>query len=169
MPPLHQSFLGLKFDCVSELAAIDLIVSLSANRKFSYIVTPNVDHVVRLHKFASDPGLWPAYERANLRLCDSRVLAILAKISGIDLTVVPGSDLTALYVQQNQSHSRIAIVGGDEGIKRGLESRFPNHAWYQHIPPMGILGNDVAQRQIIQFVENCPAQVFLFAIGSPQS
>lgn len=167
-PPAVR-FLGIRFDPIDEQGAIDQILGLRNGPAFSYIVTPNVDHVVRLHGQDSDSQLWMSYRDATLSLCDSSILAGLARIAGLRLSLVTGSDLTRRLLSSEAALERIAVVGGDDLLIEDLCALFPATQWYHHAPPPGVLHNARAQLEVIDFVESSPAEVTLFAIGSPQS
>jgi len=72
---------------------------------FRYVVTPNVDHIVTMHR---EPETYKAnWDGAWLSVCDSRILQLLAKFSGLEMPVVPGSDLTAyLYLYLRRQPAR---------------------------------------------------------------
>ena len=163
-------FLGLGFHPLDQRETLDCIAALAAGDGFSYVVTPNVDHMVKLHEAGAAPELRNAYENADLRVCDSRILQALARRSGIKLPLVTGSDLTAALLQQaNDRHWRIAVVGGDPALLRELEGRYPAVIWSLHQPPMGVRHDPDAQLAIARFVEQGGADIWLFAIGAPQS
>lgn len=166
-------FLGVDIVPVDLTAAMKAIGKMARQDRFSYVVTPNVDHLVNLYPKQLEPKhqlFREAYDAADLTLCDSRILKALARLSGIDLTVVPGSDLTAsLFDQQLASGDRVAIIGGDEKLLDDLKKLHPRPAYFQHVPPMGVLNKPDNMREIIHFVENIAADYILFAIGSPQS
>ncbi|TCJ34976.1 WecB/TagA/CpsF family glycosyltransferase [Frankia sp. BMG5.11] len=143
---------------------------MAGSSSFSYVVTPNVDHLVQLHRRRSDAELWLSYRSADVCLCDSRILQTLAKSSGIELQLVPGSDLTAsLLKQAPERQQTVAVVGGDAEMFASLEGLFPDRTWHHHIPPMGVRSNPAAQEGIIEFVEATAADATFFAIGAPQS
>ncbi|MEZ5734637.1 MAG: WecB/TagA/CpsF family glycosyltransferase [Novosphingobium sp.] len=169
-PRARASFLGLKFDRLDQAEALAEIGRLAGATGFHYVVTPNVDHLVRLHAPDAGPALWQSYLTASLCLCDSQILRLLARWSGIDLDLVTGSDLTASLLERGLAVSPdIAVIGGDSGLVDALAMRFPAYQWHHHIPPMGVREDRLAQQAIVEFVERCPAAIFLFAIGSPQS
>jgi exopolysaccharide biosynthesis WecB/TagA/CpsF family protein len=163
------SFLGIRFDQGDEQEVVDTILALRHRPTFGYVVTPNVDHVVRLHARRGDAQLWASYEAAALSLCDSRILLGLARVAGLRLSLVTGSDLTLKLLQQSGALDRIAVVGGDDQLIKDLTRLFPASEWYHHAPPYGVLYNSRAQLEIIDFVESSPAEITFFAIGSPQS
>lgn len=161
-------FLGLHFDDISEMRALDEIALLVGKHAFSYVVTPNVDHVVALNK-TLDVILSNAYAHADLTLCDSRILSLLAQRSGLKLDAVPGSDLTRNLLELRGRSWRCAIIGGDAILHRQITDLYPQHKWTFHQPPMGIRRDKVARQEIAEFVENADADIIFFAIGAPQS
>lgn len=171
-PAIRAEFVGLEFDQIDEAAAVDVCVRLAHQPRFTYIATPNVDHIVRLHA-ATPPAtaeLWRAYRDAALRLCDSRILQLLARWSQVDLIVVPGSDLTAgLLKDPRLAGMRVALIGADSDAHQWLVRTRPDVTFVQNIPPMGVATNLAAQDAIIDFVERESADIVLFALGAPHS
>ena len=167
------AFLGLRFAIASETGARDWVVNRSRAAAFSYLVTPNVDHVVRLHRALQGPDgdvLLHAYQDADLTLCDSRILALLAGWSGIELPVVAGSDLTALLLATPlPDGTRIALVGGDDAQREWLAKARPETQLFHHAPPMGLRTNSAAQVAAAQFVEESRPHLTLLTVGAPQS
>lgn len=161
-------FLGLHFDDLSPSAALGAVKQLASQRKFSYVVTPNVDHMVALNR-SSDATLRTAYDNADLTLCDSRILSQLARRSALDLAAVPGSDLTRQLLDAKGAHWRCAIIGGDTALHADIQRLYPQHSWTFHQPPMGVRRSPAVRLQIAAFVENADADIFFFAIGAPQS
>lgn len=150
--------------------AIEIILTLASQHDFSYVVTPNVDHMVRLHECnAERQELWQAYLRAELCLCDSRVLAALASASQIKVSVVPGSDLTAALIERPLNKMKIALVGGDPSQAGWLRRHWPGAQVVQHIPPMGLRNSQDARIAVAEFVEHVHADIVLLTVGSPQS
>lgn len=166
----RTAFLGLLFEQANQRDALDIVAALSQVNGFEYVVTPNVDHLVRLHSAEAPSELWKAYGEAALCLCDSKVLKILARLSGTTLTVTPGSDLTVSLLEHDlKRYPHIAVIGGDKQMFETLKRTYSACQWHQHIPPMGIMNDSSAQDQICKFVEQSCANLYLFAIGSPQS
>lgn len=172
-PPRSLAFLDLEFSGLSFEQVLEAVAERADRPCFSYMVTPNVDHLVKLRAKAEQSALEAfrdAYDAAALRLCDSRILAGLAKPFGIILPVVPGSDLTAaIFRKRLVRRSRVAIVGGSTDTIPRLEKLFPGIDFAQHIPPMGMLSNPAAMKEAEDFVSRCRAGLVLFATGAPQS
>lgn len=166
----RTEFLQLHFDTLDQDAALQAVQQAARRDGFAYLVTPNVDHVVGLSRGSDDALIRAAYERADLVLCDSRILQMLARMSGIALPLVTGSDLTARMLDLvDQPGTGIAVIGGDAALMVGLQRLYPAITWCQHVPPMGVRRNPDARRAIAEFVERSEACYFLFAIGAPQS
>lgn len=166
--PRKTRFLGLDFDDLDQNGALREIRNLEAQNGFFYVVTPNVDHIVQLHE-ADDPILSDAYQNADLTVCDSRILASLARRVDIALAAVPGSDLTREYLRSGPKGARLAMIGGDPAIQRQIEERYPDFDWLFHQPPMGVRRDPGARLKIAEFVEKADANIIFFAIGAPQS
>jgi N-acetylglucosaminyldiphosphoundecaprenol N-acetyl-beta-D-mannosaminyltransferase len=166
----RPAFLDVRFDRFDEDRVLSQLSQITNEQTFAFVVTPNVDHIVRLHSSDRDPVLWQAYRSAFLCLCDSQILRFLARCSGIPLPLVAGSNLTAHILKDERFKSRaFAVIGGDRDLLDRLEAGDPERRWYHHAPPMGIRTDRQAQLALIDFVENCPADIHFFAIGSPQS
>lgn len=161
----RRAFLDLDFDLMTLDDTLRWIAARGPNAPFAYVVTPNVDHMVRL------PGLEgplrAAYREADLCLCDSRVLARIARACGVALPVVPGSDLTArLLGEALTEDSRVLLIGGEPGDADLLAARYPHLRFRQHVPPMGLRHDAAARRRALNAAAG--AEVILLAVGSPQ-
>ncbi|WP_225883355.1 WecB/TagA/CpsF family glycosyltransferase [Sphingomonas aliaeris] len=126
-------FLDMAFDRLDFEAMVAWLERRRAGDRFAYVVTPNVDHIVQI---AGDPvNLRPLYDDATLRLCDSRVLAKLAKLRGIDLPVVPGSDLVvALFDRVLAPGDRYCLIGGSDELAKRLRAKYPDLDQVHHAP-----------------------------------
>ena len=168
-PESAVHYLDVAFD---GRGADDIVAALArrpGDLPFAFVVTPNVDHLIRLHGEGRDPRLASAYAGAGMCLCDSRVLARLAAWAGISLPVTPGSDLTARILSEVvRSGDRIAIVGGDAEMLSLLRADMPDVTFVQHLPPMGLRTNMVALADAARFVADARARFAFLAVGSPQ-
>ena len=102
--------------------------------------------------------------------CVTAILRALAKLKGIDIETVPGSDLSAsLFRDIFRAGHKVAIVGGDADTISGLQLRYAGPDYVQHIPPMNILANPPAIDAVVKFIGDERADFTLFAIGAPRS
>lgn len=167
-----KRFIGIDFANLTYEKVAEKLAGLSRSGDFSFVVTPNVDHIVMLHDSEGEASsdFRAAYAAADLRLCDSRILQALAKSRGVDLSVVTGSDLTAyLFENGHFIDKKVALIGGDGSMVDELKERYPGIELVQHIPPMGIMNNPVAIAAIEDFISGAEPHFILFAIGAPQS
>jgi N-acetylglucosaminyldiphosphoundecaprenol N-acetyl-beta-D-mannosaminyltransferase len=166
----RTDFLGIQFDRLSTGEVLEELARRSAACPFSYVVTPNVDHVVRLHEpNETDKALRAIYADADLCLCDSKVLKGLARLRHVRLPVTPGSDLTArIFEQVLRPGDRVAIVGGDAALVAELRARYPAIDFVQLIPPMGLRRDAAARRAAAEFIVRSRARFTFMAVGSPQ-
>ena len=166
-------FLGLRMARLSLNQAVDSVMSGADSGTYTYVVTPNVDHIVQLNQSRSDSrvaAFAEAYAAAGLVLCDSRILQRLARLSGLALPVVPGSDLTRAMIEDPRMTGRtVAIIGGSSTLVMALKSLVTDIRFTQLRPPMNVLANDAAMADIERFVADQQAGIVLFAMGAPQS
>ena len=160
------SFLGLRFDAGSiDEVACNILSETDDN--FRYIVTPNVHHMVRL---LEDPAtMRPLYERAWRVFCDSRVLSRLARVSGIELPVITGSDLTADLIKRAAKRGlTIAVIGPTEAACARLQERYPGLSIVSNTPKMGFIRSEFEIRKCVDFVVKAQAPLVFLALGRPQ-
>ncbi|MFZ5707799.1 MAG: WecB/TagA/CpsF family glycosyltransferase [Pseudomonadota bacterium] len=164
-----MEFLGLRFDPAGAAQMRAILRARTKDDRCAYIVTPNVDHVVRLADLPCDAPEWAAYREAGWCLCDSRILSFLARLWGMRLPVVTGSDLTAdLFDTIAVAGDRVCVIGGQAADIGRLASLFPGLDLVQHIPPMGLRHDAAARAQAADFAVASQARFTLLAVGSPQ-
>ncbi|HET6308998.1 MAG TPA: WecB/TagA/CpsF family glycosyltransferase [Rhodopila sp.] len=161
------TLLGLGFADLTVAEAAARIAARPAEAPFAYVVTPNADHLVRLSR---DGGLQRIYHEAALCLLDSRVVAGLARVLGLQAPgVVPGSDLTVhLLTRHLRPEERIAIVGLAPAWLPALVARCGLAPPLHYNPPMGFERDPAAFAATVAFVRNNPARLVFLAVGSPR-
>lgn len=162
----HIWFLNSAFDRISFDTAVQRITERDPSKPFEFVVTPNVDHLVRLRR---DGVLAPLYAQAWLTVCDSRVLEMIAAMSGEKVDLTPGSDLTErLFETAIQPDETVTIIGGSASVVEGVKARYglTNVRW--HEPPMGLKDNPKAIAECAKFVAKNPARFVFLCVGSPQ-
>jgi exopolysaccharide biosynthesis WecB/TagA/CpsF family protein len=160
--------LGLDFDDLDLGAAAAMVAARPAGAPFAYLVTPNADHLVRL---ARDPARYgPLYRDAAWRLLDSRVVARLARLLGLQAPpVVPGSDLTArLLAGAIDPDTPLAMLGGSAATAAAIAARYGLRALRHHDPPMGFDTDPAAFEAALRFVEASAARFTFLCVGSPR-
>lgn len=163
----RTDFLGVGFDPLSLADAIAWLAARDAASAFGYVVTPNVDHMVRLADAPTE--VRDAYAQAALCLCDSRVLAKLAALCGIGLPVAPGSDLTAaVFMGLLDPADRLCIVGGEPADIARLRQLYPAIAIDHIDAPMGLRHDAAARERVAREAVAVGARITLLAVGAPQ-
>jgi exopolysaccharide biosynthesis WecB/TagA/CpsF family protein len=163
----RTEFLGLCFDNLDTEGAIGWIRQRTSESPLAYVITPNVDHMVRLPRLGR--VLRRVYRQADLCLCDSRVLAKLGRMAGVELRVAPGSDLTKAVLEEVlEEGDTVCLIGGAPTYGGRLAELYPHLRIVQHIAPMGLLHNPAARAAAITAAEKAQARIILIAVGAPQ-
>jgi exopolysaccharide biosynthesis WecB/TagA/CpsF family protein len=164
---LDARFCGVAFSGLDVESTLRYLESRTARDPFAYIVTPNVDHVVRLWR--AEAPVREAYEDADLSLCDSRILGGLARACGVSLPIVTGSDLTAILFRYFLGpYDRIVVIGGAPELVAQLRRSYGLREVRHHNPPMGFIRDPKAVAAAAEFIERWPARWIFLAVGSPQ-
>jgi exopolysaccharide biosynthesis WecB/TagA/CpsF family protein len=149
-------------------ATFSAIAARFPSDEFAYVVTPNIDHVIRLHENA-DFGV--LYAGASYVLLDSRLLANLLRLTtGMRVQVCTGSDLTSeLFTQIIRPDDVIVLIGSSDGQAAQLRERFGLRGLRHYNPPMGFIKDAKAVEACLQYVEsNSPFRFCFIAVGTPQ-
>lgn len=165
--PRSYSFLGTQFDPLTPMQTLARCKWITAQHGFRYIVTPNVDHIVRL---AKEPEIFkPLYETSWISVCDSRILELLANFSGLPLRAVPGSDLTGqLFDNVITVNDPITVIGADTEIIAGLKKIYGLHKIHHYEPPMGLRNKPDEIAKTADFIAAHPSRYVFICVGSPQ-
>jgi exopolysaccharide biosynthesis WecB/TagA/CpsF family protein len=171
--PTRREFLGLRFDRLSADELVDLLRQASHNSSFSYVVTPNVDHVVRLSRSGTSAAggeeLAAAYAESSICVCDSRILQRLGRLVGVRLPLVTGSDLTVRLFRDVISEGDIVgLIGGTNDVVAALRASLPSVSFLHHAPPMQMLEKPQAMSAAVRFACSHPFRFLFIAVGSPQ-
>jgi exopolysaccharide biosynthesis WecB/TagA/CpsF family protein len=157
----------LHFDNYDVAGFADVAAGFAQDR-YGYVVTPNADHLIRLHGDASFRALYAA---ASYILLDSRFLSHVLRITrGIRLPVCTGSDLTAkLFSDVISSDDPLVLIGGTDKQARELGERHGLRRLAHFNPPMGFIRDPEAVEACLRFIEaHSPFRFCLLAVGAPQ-
>ena len=144
------------------------LVSMFGSERYGYVVTPNVDHVIRHYE---DSHFRSLYAQATYVLLDSRFLAhTVGLVKRQVLRVCLGSDLTTAVLESVIKPNDVAVlVGGSADQARILRERYRLEALLHIDPPMNFVRDPAAVEACLQEIEAVGAFRFCFlAIGSPQ-
>jgi exopolysaccharide biosynthesis WecB/TagA/CpsF family protein len=144
------------------------IVAVFGTERFGYVVTPNVDHVIRYH---DDAQFRELYAHAAFVLLDSRFLAhILGLLKLRRHRVCPGSDLTTAVLENvAKSNDAIVVVGSSAAQAEEIRARFAFARLHHIAPPMNFIDDPEAVETCLREIEAASPFRFCFlAVGSPQ-
>jgi len=160
-------FMGAIFDPLTPMQTLQRAKWMTTDHSFRYVVTPNVDHLVRL---AREPEVYrPLYEASWLSVCDSRILEAMAKLSGLPLTAVPGSDLTQqIFDNIITANDPITVIGADREIVNRVKAMYGLTKVNHYMPPMGLRHKPDELAACARFVSENPARYVFICVGSPQ-
>lgn len=159
------------FDDIPIEEAVKTIETLSKNEDgFSYVVTPNIDHLERLTKSTASSPFYQAYNNAALTLCDSRILSKLLLLAKKPIkSVIPGSDLTAYLFNHSLTETdRIIVFGCEEKEITALYQQYPSLNIRHINPSMGFIHKKDEVAELIEQIKAIKAHYIFLAVGSPR-
>lgn len=136
--------------------------------RYGYVVTPNADHLDRLHR---DVSFRTVYADAAYTVLDSRLMSHWLRLTrGLRLPVCTGSDLTAeLFAKAIDSDDAIVLIGGSDRQAAQLTERYGLTGLSHFNPPMGFIHDPSALEACLRYVEaHSPFRYCLLAVGAPQ-
>jgi exopolysaccharide biosynthesis WecB/TagA/CpsF family protein len=163
----NTATLSLRLDDY-DLADFLRIAASFGRRRFGYVVTPNVDHLLR---YWEDLSFRELYAQADYVLLDSRVLAqMLGLVRKGRPRVCTGSDLTAgLFNEVIAPDDDIVVVGGRVCQTQALARRYRLRSLAHVNPPMGFAYDEASLETTLRFIEaHSPYRYCFLAVGSPQ-
>ena len=156
-------------DMAGALQTIDRLISGGGKH---FVVTPNVDHVVRLHEDAEFMGI---YRRASLVLADGMPVIWASKLFGKPLKErVAGSDLMVpLCKLAAEKGYSIYLLGSDPGVGEicagKLKEMFPSvRVAGIYSPPYGFEKNEEENRKIVRQINEAKPDILFVALGAPK-
>lgn len=146
---------------------------LLKNLKSGVVITPNVDHLVKLQK---DKEFYYIYQQAEWIICDSKILYFLSKLLKNSLPeAIPGSSFfTAFYeYHKDDQNCKIFLLGAAEGIATKAMERINNKVKRKivvgaHSPSYGFEKNEQECEELIRIVNESKANVLLVGVGAPK-
>jgi exopolysaccharide biosynthesis WecB/TagA/CpsF family protein len=137
------------------------------------VVTPNVDHLMKLQK---DESFYEIYRRATHKVLDSRVIYYLLKLTNSPIKgVIPGSELLPAFYSfhRNNPNIRIFLLGGmnrtAEKAKAVINKKVNREiVTGAYSPSYGFEQKPEENSQIIEMINNSNANVLIVGVGAPK-
>jgi len=163
--------LGVPFHQVTLPGAVDRIESMVAERGVHYVVTPNVDFLVKAQR---DDTLWRILVNADLVLCDGKPIEWASRWLGGPLPGrVAGSDLVpALLTRAAEKGWRIFLLGGGPGAAseaaRRIAAAHPSLPKVAHYSPPVAPLEKMNDEEIARRVRAARPHILLVCLGCPK-
>lgn len=166
------NFLNIKVDNLTMSEAIERIDKLILKKKPSYVVTPNVDHIVKLE---SDIEFQEVYRDADLILTDGMPLVWISKLKGSPIKEkVSGSDLFPKICELSAIKGyRIFLLGAAEGIADKaackLREKYRNlNIIGSYSPSFGFENSPEEINKIIEIINKAKPDILAVGLGAPK-
>jgi exopolysaccharide biosynthesis WecB/TagA/CpsF family protein len=138
-----------------------------------FVVTPNVDHLVKLQK---DQELVNAYQEADYRVCDSKIVEKTCALLGTPIKEkISGSDLFPAFYEYNKDNEdvKIFLLGGQTGIPEQAKNNINTKVGRKIIidalsPSFGFEKDEAECLAIVERINQSGATVLAVGVGAPK-
>ncbi|HOO80325.1 MAG TPA: VanZ family protein [Lachnospiraceae bacterium] len=170
--PRRRKFMNLCLDDISFEDAVERIGDLAKSEGKHYVVTPNVDHVIKIE---NDIEFRRLYEDADLILTDGTPLMWIADSLGYPIKEkIPGADMLPRVCEMAAKKGyTMFFLGAGEGIAQTAAKRLMKR--YQGLkvigcysPPLGFEKDSKMVEKAIKEINQKSADILVLALGSPK-
>lgn len=165
-------FMNTDIDNLTMAETLNEIDKLIQEKNCSYVVTPNVDHIVRLEK---DEELQKVYKNASLILTDGKPLIWISKWYKTPIKEkISGSDLfpKVCELAANKNYT-MYLLGAAEGVAdtaaRNLMKKYPGlNVVGTYSPPFGFEKNEQEMNKIKTQIQEVHPDILIVGLGCPK-
>ncbi|EIA18226.1 WecB/TagA/CpsF family glycosyltransferase [Clostridium perfringens] len=168
----RMNFLNIEVDNLTMNEAIDRAEELIIKKKPSYVVTPNVDHIVKLE---NDKEFQEVYKNADLILTDGMPLIWISKIKGNPIKEkISGSDFfPKLCERAAEKGYSIFLLGAAEGVAtkaaKNLKEKYEGlNIVGTYSPSYGFEKKDDEIKMIIEMINKAKPDILAVGLGAPK-
>ncbi|WP_414623522.1 WecB/TagA/CpsF family glycosyltransferase [Calothrix sp. CCY 0018] len=155
---------------INNVAMSDLLDKLQGG---GLVVTPNVDHLMKLQR---DSDFYGVYQEAEYRVCDSKILMYVSRFLGTPIIEkISGSDLfPAFYTYYRNDRSiKIFLLGAEDGIaeiaRRNINFKVGRNIIIDtYSPPFGFEKDQEECEKILRLINSSNATVLAIGVGAPK-
>lgn len=165
-------FLNTYIDNLTMQEALKEIEKLINSRGNHYVVTPNVDHIVKLEK---DLEFRKVYDSADLILTDGKPLIWISNMLKVSIKEkVSGSDLFPKVCEMaSEKGYSIFLLGAAEGVAlkaaENLKKRYVDLKIVGTCSPSyGFEKNDNEIEKILKIINDCKPDILAIGVGAPK-
>lgn len=146
---------------------------LLENLKEGVLITPNLDHLVKLQH---DREFWECYQKAEWVVCDSKILYLALKLTGRSVPEpIPGSSFfTSYYIyHKDDPDCKIFLLGAMDGVAETARARINVKVGREIVvgaysPSYGFEKKLEENEQIYDMIAKSGANVVLVGVGAPK-
>jgi len=165
-------FLNTFIDNVTFEEAIAIIDKFINDGKYHYVVTPNVDHIVKLEK---DEEFKKVYESADLILTDGMPLIWISKLLKKPIKEkISGSDLfpEVCKMAAEKGYSVFLLGAGPGVAQKAAEKLMAKYKGLKiagvYSPPYGFENDEKEIRKIIEMINQSKPDILAVGLGAPK-
>lgn len=137
------------------------------------LITPNVDHLIKLQK---DEEFYELYQKAEYVTVDSQIVQMALKYLGTPVEeVITGSGFFPSFYNyhKNNDQVKIFLLGAapgvaDEAMKKVNDKVGREIVVGAHSPSFGFEKNEKECQEIIKIINATPATVLVVGVGAPK-
>lgn len=166
------TFLNTEVDNLTMGEAIDKAEELIIKKKPSYVVTPNVDHIVKLE---IDKEFQDVYKNADLILTDGMPLIWISKMRGNPIKEkISGSDFfPKLCERAAEKGYSLFLLGAAEGVAakaaKNLKEKYEGlNIVGTYSPSYGFEKKDDEIKMIIEMINETKPDILAVGLGAPK-
>lgn len=164
--PTTTTFLNCDIQCITQQELLE-------NLHEGVLVTPNVDHLMKMQK---DREFYEIIRSSEWVVCDSKILRILSVLLKNELPqTIPGSSFfTAFYeYHQQDPNCKIFLLGAREGVAAKAMERINERMGREMVigalsPSFGFEKKEEECEEIIRTINASGANVVLVGVGAPK-
>lgn len=168
----RMKFLNTEVDNLTMNEAVQKIEQLILSKKTSYVVTPNVDHIVKLE---TDKEFQKVYKEADLILTDGMPLIWISKVKKKPIKEkVSGSDLfpEVCKLAANKGY-KVFLLGAAEGVAakaaENLKKKYEGlNIVGSYSPSYGFEKNKDEINRIIEMINKVKPDILAVGLGAPK-
>lgn len=165
-------FMNIEIDNVTMDEAVSYTKTLAKQAKGAFIVTPNVDHMIKLH---TDDLFAKIYADADLILADGTPIMWFAKGFGTPLKEkVSGSDLFPRVCEMAaREELSVFLLGGTQGVAQkaatALKQSYPAlNICGSYCPPFGFEKSEQEMDKIVALLKEAKPDILFIGLGAPK-
>lgn len=169
---MKQRLFNIYIDNLTMEECLDKIDNFIVDGKYHYIVTPNVDHIVKLQ---SDYEFKEVYDNADLILTDGMPLIWYSKISKEPIKEkLSGSDLFPRVCElASKKKYKVFLLGAKDGVAKEAAKRLEEK--YEglnivgtHSPIFGFEKNKWEIEGVINMINQSKPDILAVGLGAPK-